>query len=176
MHPVLGPEAEIQLLRRRLGGDQQRYDGLCLAGDMEILEVEGIAMDLLHGVTGKAALAHLIFENEDQPAGDDDGIGAPTHARNAEFQEDLRLRQGGADPLQMRDGQLPGRLLGRFGVKGQGVHQAPKDRHGVGGGQFGAAGGKIGPLHGRKAASCGGAGQVGGRSATQGARRPIGGC
>nr|WP_315474900.1 hypothetical protein [uncultured Sandarakinorhabdus sp.] len=122
MHPVFRPEAKAKLLRRRLAGDQDRDDGLVVAGDMEILEVERIAIGLLNGMAGKGAFADLVFKHQYQRPCNDHGIGASSHAGDGEFHEEMGIGQNSRQLLEMGDRELPGtdlcqlsRKLGCFG-------------------------------------------------------------
>jgi hypothetical protein len=85
-----------------------------MAGDMEILKIERIAMGLFDGVARKITFPDLVFEDEDQAADGDDCIGTAAHARDAELQKEVRVWQGGGERLQLRDLDLPGGFLGRF--------------------------------------------------------------
>jgi hypothetical protein len=55
---------------------------------MEILQVKGVVPHLLDGRSLEGLCPDLEFENKDDWTGQDDCIDAPSHARDAELQED----------------------------------------------------------------------------------------
>jgi hypothetical protein len=92
-------------------------------------------MNLFDGMAGKVALTDLVFENEHQTAGDDDGVGAAPHAGDGELEENMGLGQGGSDTLKIGNLSPPRGALCRFDIERQRVGKAAEDRHRVGRGK-----------------------------------------
>ena len=65
-------------------------------------------MDLLDCRTRKIPRANLIFQHKDEPICHDYGIGPAPHTRDCEFQKQMKMRKGPAQPRKVRDLELPG--------------------------------------------------------------------
>lgn len=96
-----------------------------------MLQIKSIAMHLFDGMTREVALAHLVFENENQTAGNDDCVCPSAHPGYREFQEDMALGKVSADLLQMLYFNQPGALLRLFYRKIQTCREGAENCPGV---------------------------------------------
>ena len=69
-------------------GEQNRDNRSGVAGLVEILQVQPIIPNLVQGCTVKKDVAHLELDDENNLIDQENGIDSPTHARDAELQEE----------------------------------------------------------------------------------------
>lgn len=112
--PILIPLHMQVATGRRMSGDQNWYDRQAMAGLVEMLEVEAIAIDLVQAGAIKLAGAQLIFDHKHNTMSQQNQVRPPPHARDQKFQKGMGIRQVPRQFAQMLDLVIPCGALCRF--------------------------------------------------------------